>query len=131
MVQLVVGLNRDTKDKQLSGSIELEAMLLMVGLKRDTRDRSKARKQNVAFFKAGNLHRQGIAGQKRRHNVSLGSCRRALGARGGQPELGSVTETITLDSDSSDNESLQEMEEKLARMLERKFKRRGGHDSLE
>ena len=84
----------------------------------------------MAFFKAGNCHKQGIAGQKRRHNVSLGSCRRAP-ARGGQAELGSVMEMINLDSDSSDNESLQEMEEKLARMLETKFKRRRGQDSLE
>ena len=84
----------------------------------------------MTFFKAGNCHKQGIAGQKRRHNVSLGSCRPAP-ARGGQAEQRSITETITLDSDSSDNESLQEMEEKLARMLERKFKRRRGHDSLE
>ena len=93
-------------------------------------ERLKARKQNVAFFKAGNCHKQGIAGQKRRHNVSLGSCRQAP-ARGGQAELGNVTEIIKVDSDSSDNESLQEMEEKLARMLEMKFKRRRGQDSLE
>ena len=85
----------------------------------------------MAFFKAGNCHKQGIAGQKRRHNVSLGSCRRAPGARGGQAELGSVTETITLDSDSSDNESLQEMEEKLVRVIEQRLKRKRGHDSLE
>ena len=38
-VLLVVGLNRDTKDKLLSGFTELEAMLLMVGLNRDTKDR--------------------------------------------------------------------------------------------
>ena len=80
----------------------------------------------MTFLKARNCHKQGIAGQKRKHNVSLGSCRPAP-ARGTR----SITETITLDSDSSDNESLQEMEEKLARMLERKFKRRRGHDSLE
>ena len=92
--------------------------------------RLKARKQNVAFFKAGNCHKQGIAGQKRRHDVSLGSCRLAP-ARGGQAEQGNITETITLNSDSSDNESLQEMEERLARMLERKFKRKRGHKSLE
>ena len=42
-----------------------------------------------------------------------------------------VTEIIKVDSDSSDNESLQEMEEKLARMLEMKFKRRRGQDSQE
>ena len=84
----------------------------------------------MAFFKAGNCHKQGIAGQKRRHNVSLGSCRQAP-ARGGQAELGSVMEIIKVDSDSSDNESLQEMEKKLARMLETKFKRRRGQDSLE
>ena len=94
-------------------------------------ERTKARKPNVAFFKAGNLHRPGIASQERRHNVSLGSRRRALGARGGQAEIGNVTKTITLDSYSSDNESLKEMEEKLARMLETKFKRRRGQDSLE
>ena len=94
-------------------------------------ERLKARKQNVAFYKAGNCrHKQGIAGQKRRHTASLGSCRPAP-ARGGQAESGRVTEIIKVDSDSSDNESLQEMEEKLARMLEMKFKRRRGQDSLE
>ena len=39
MVQLEAGLNRDTQVKQLSGSIELEAVLLMVGLNRDMGDR--------------------------------------------------------------------------------------------
>ena len=63
-------------------------------------------------------------------NASLGSCRPAP-ARGGQAESGRVTEIIKVDSDSSDNESLQEMEERLARMLEMKFKRRRGQDSLE
>ena len=92
-------------------------------------ERLKARKQNVAFFKVGNCHKQGIAGQKRRHNVSLGSCRPAP-ARGGQAEQGSITETITLDSNSSDNESLQEMEEKLVRMIEQRLKRKRGHDSI-
>ena len=38
MVQLEAGLNRDTQVKQLSMSIELEA-LLIGGLNRDTRDR--------------------------------------------------------------------------------------------
>ena len=37
-VLLVMGLNRDTKDK-LSGFAQLEAMLLAVGLNRDTKDR--------------------------------------------------------------------------------------------
>ena len=84
----------------------------------------------MTFFKAGNCHKRGITGQKRRHNASLGSCRPAP-ARGSQAEQRSITETITVESDSSDNESLQEMEEKLARMLEMKFKRRRGQDSLE
>ena len=35
------------------------------------------------------------------------------------------------ESDSSDNESLQEMEEKLVRMIEQRLKRKRGHDSLE
>ena len=39
MVQLEAGLNRDTQVKQLSGSIELEAVLLLVGLNRDMGDR--------------------------------------------------------------------------------------------
>ena len=86
-----------------------------------------ARGQNVIFFKAGNFHKRG---KKRRHNVSLGSCRPAL-ARASQTEQRNITETITVELDSSDNESLQEMEEKLARMLEMKFKRRRGQDSLE
>ena len=86
-----------------------------------------ARRQNVTFFKAGSCHKRG---KKRRNNVSLGSCRPAP-ARTSQAEQRSITETITVESDSSDNESLQEMEEKLARMLEMKFKRRRGHDSLE
>ena len=67
-------------------------------------ERSQARagtRQNVGFFKAGNLHRPGMASQERRHKVSLGSRRRALGARGGQARQGSVMETITLESDSS------------------------------
>ena len=64
-----------------------------------------ARGQNVTFFKAGSCHKRGIAGKKRRHNASLGSCRPAP-ARGSQAEQRSITETITLESDSSDNESL-------------------------
>ena len=96
-----------------------------------------ARGKNVTFFKAGNCYKagscykRGIAG-KRRHNALTGSSIPAL-ARGSKAGKRSITETITLDqSDSSDNdESLQEMEEKLARMLEMKFKRRRGHDSLE
>ena len=97
-------------------------------------ERSQARagiRQNVTFFKAGNLHRPGMASQERRHKVSLGSRRRAPGAREGQAGQGSVIETITLESDSSDNESLQEMEEKLVRMIEQRLKRKRGHDSLE
>ena len=38
IVQLVVGLNRGTKDK-LSRFVQLEAVLLVVGLNRDTKDR--------------------------------------------------------------------------------------------
>ena len=60
-------------------------------------ERLKARKQNVAFYKAGNCrHKQGIAGQKRRHTASLVSCRPAP-ARGGQAESGRVTEIIKVD----------------------------------
>ena len=97
-------------------------------------ERSQARagiRQNVTFLKAGNLHRPGMASQERRHKVSLGSRRRAPGAREGQAGQGSVIETITLESDSSDNESLQEMEEKLVRMIEQRLKRKRGHESLE
>ena len=67
---------------------------------------------------------------KRRHKATTGSSTPALalGSRAGKRR---ITETITLEnSDSSDSdESLQEMEEKLARMLEMKFKRRKGPDS--
>ena len=86
------------------------------------------RKQNVAFHKVGNCRQ--TAGQKRRHTASLGSCRPTL-AREGQAESGRVTEIIKVDSDSSDGESLEEMEERLARMLQMKSKRRRGEDSLE
>ena len=39
-------------------------------------------------------------------------------------------ETVTLESDS-DNESLEEMEEKLVRMIEQRLKRKRSHNSLE
>ena len=66
---------------------------------------------------------------KRRHKATGSSTPAlALGSRAGKRR---ITETITLEkSDSSDSdESLQEMEAKLARMLEMKFKRRKGPDS--
>ena len=95
----------------------------------------KGRDKNVTFVKAGNCYKagckRGIVG-KRRHNAVTGSSTPAL-ARGSKAGKRSFTETITLDkSDLSDSdESLQEMEEKLARMLEMKFKRRRGPDSLQ
>ena len=84
----------------------------------------------MGFFKAGNLHRPAMASQERRHKESLGSRRRAPGAREGQAGQGSVMETITLESDS-DNDSLEEMEEKLVRMIEQRLKRKRCHNSLE
>merc|ERR1712002_64233 len=91
--------------------------------------RSQARagnRQKVGFFKAGNLHipaGQGVrvggmnmANKERRPKESLGSRRRAPRAREGQAGRGHVVETVTLDSDS-DNETLEEMEAKLARMI--------------
>ena len=105
--------------------------------------RSQARagiRQNVGFFKAGNLHRpagQGVkiggtnmASQERRRKESLGSRRRAPGAQEGQAGQGRVVETVTLDSDS-DNETLEEMEEKLVRMIEQRLKRKRSHNSIE
>ena len=85
-------------------------------------------------MKAGNCYKagckRGIVG--RRHNAVTGSSTPAPtnGSKSGKRKL---TETITLDrsdSDSSDSdESLEEMEKKLARMLEMKFKRRRGPNS--
>ena len=94
----------------------------------------------MRFFKAGNLHKpagQGVrvggtnmANQERRPKESLGSRRRAPGARDGQAGRGHVVETVTLDSDS-DNETLEEMEAKLAWMIEQRLKRKRSHNSLE
>ena len=93
-----------------------------------------ARDKNVTFFKSGNCYKagcykRGIVG-KRRHNAVTGSSTPALvnGSKAGKRRF---TETITLDKfDSSDSdESLEEMEKKLARMLEMKFKRRRGPKS--
>ena len=104
--------------------------------------RSQARagyRQNVGFFKAGNLHRpagQGVrvgdtnmAHHGRMSGQALGSRRRAPGARDGQAGRGRVVETVTLDSDS-DNETLEEMEAKLVRMIEQRLKRKRSHHSL-
>ena len=72
-------------------------------------------RQNVGFFKAGNLHRpagQGVrvgdmnmAHRGRMSGEALGSRRRAPGARDGQVGQEHVVETVTLDLDS-DNETL-------------------------
>ena len=97
-------------------------------------------RQNVRFFKAGNLHKpagqaarsrcNNMANQERRPKESLGSRRRAPGVRDGQTGRGHVIETVTLDSDS-DNETLEEIEAKLAWMIEQRLKRKRSHNSLE
>ena len=72
-----------------------------------------------------------MASQQKRQKESLGSRRRAPGAREGQAGQGRVVETVTLDSDDSDNETLEEMEAKLVRMIEQRLKRKRSHNSLE
>ena len=84
-------------------------------------------------MKAGKCYRpgcnQGSVG--RRHNPVTGSSTPAPtnGSKSGKRK---ITETITLDrsnSDSSDEESLEEMEKRLSKLLELKFKRRRGPNS--
>ena len=92
------------------------------------------RNRNVTFVKAGKCYRPGCkkGNVGRRHNPVTGSITPAPtnGSKSGKRK---ITETITLDrsnSDSSDNEeSLEEMEKRLAKMLELKFKRRRGPNS--
>ena len=67
-----------------------------------------------------------MANHKRMPGEALGSRRRAPGARDGQAGQGRVVETVTLDSDS-DNETLEEMEAKLVRMIEQRLKRKCSH----
>merc|ERR1712030_246192 len=95
-------------------------------------NKGPVRKQNVTFVKAGNCLkagcRRGTVG--RRHTAVTGSSTQTL-VRSSKAGKRRLTETITLDkSDSSDSETLEEMEQKLARMLEMKFKKRRGPDSL-
>ena len=84
--------------------------------------------KNVQFFKAGRCHRLGCnkGHVGRRYNQMSGLITPAsTGKR-------KITETITLagsNNDSSDEESLEEMEKRLAKMLELKFKRRKGPNS--
>merc|ERR1712236_198071 len=80
------------------------------------------RNRNVTFMKAGKCSHKG-----RKHNQLTGSITPASTNKLGKRK---ITETITLagsNSDSSDTEeSLEEMEKRLAKMLELKFKRRKG-----
>ena len=84
--------------------------------------------RNVSFIKAGRCHRLGCnkAHVGRRYDRMNGLITPALN----MPGKRKITETITLagsNTDSSDEEeSLEEMEKRLAKMLELKFKRRKG-----
>ena len=92
-----------------------------------------------AGLRAGNLHRnsgQGVrvgdANIVHRGRMSgreaLGSLRMTHGAHGaGQTGCRRVVETVTLDDSDSDNESLEEMEAKLAWMIEQRLKRECSH----
>ena len=90
------------------------------------------RNRNVTFVKAGKCYRPGCnkGNVGRRHNQLTGSITPASTNKSGKRK---ITETITLagsNSDSSDTEeSLEEMEKRLAKMLELKFKRRKGPNS--
>ena len=71
---------------------------------------------------ANMVHRGRMSGSE-----ALGSLRMAHGAHGaGQAGRRRVVETVTLDSDS-DNETLEEMEAKLVRMIEQRLKRKRSH----
>ena len=106
------------------------AELAMQGCSTDSTGSGKTR--NVTFVKAGKCHRLGCnkGNVGRRHNQLTGSITPASTNKSGKRK---ITETITLagsNSDSSDNEeSLEEMEKRLAKMLELKFKRRKGPNS--
>ena len=90
-------------------------------------------------LRAGNLHRnsgQGVrvgdANIVHRGRMSgseaLGSLRMTHGAHGaGQTGRRRVVETVTLDDSDSDNETLEEMEAKLAWMIEQRLKRKRSH----
>ena len=105
----------------------LGADLAMQGC--STNNTEPGRNRNVTFVKAGKCYRPGCkkGNVGRRHNPVTGSITPAQ--KSGKRKS---TETITLDrsnSDSSDEESLEEMEKRLAKMLELKFKRRRGPNS--
>ena len=69
------------------------------------------------------VHRGRMSGSE-----ALGSLRMTHGAHGaGQTGRRRVVETITLDDSDSDNESLEEMEAKLAWMIEQRLKRKRSH----
>ena len=87
--------------------------------------------RNVSFVKAGRCHRLGCnkGHVGRRYNQMPGSITPASTNMSGKRK---ITETITIagsNTDSSDEESLEEMEKRLAKMLELKFKRRKGPNS--
>ena len=108
------------------------ADLAMQGCSTDNTE--PGRNRNVTFVKAGKCYRPGCnkGNVGKRHNPVTGSITPAStnGSKSGKRK---ITETITLagsNSDSSDNEeSLEEMEKRLAKMLELKFKRRRGPNS--
>ena len=83
------------------------------------------RNRNVTFVKAGKCFHKG-----KKHNQLTGSITPASTNRLGKRK---ITETITLAGSNSDlsdtEESLEEMEKRLAKMLELKFKRRKGPNS--
>ena len=94
-------------------------------------NKGQVRKQNVTFVKAGNCHKAGCRrGTAGRHTAVTGSSTQTL-ARASKAGKRKLTETITLDkSDSSDSETVEEMEHRLARIFDMKFKRRRGPDSM-
>merc|ERR1712055_814038 len=99
------------------------ADLAMQGCSTDNTE--PGRNRNVTFVKAGKCYRPGC----NKGNVGITPAS-TNGSKSGKRK---ITETITLtgsNSDSSDNEeSLEEMEKRLAKMLELKFKRRKGPNS--
>ena len=72
---------------------------------------------------ANRVHRGRMSGGE-----ALGSLRMAQGAHGaGQTGRRPAVETVTLDDSDSDNETLEEMEAKLVRMIEQRLKRKRSH----
>merc|ERR1712082_232096 len=87
--------------------------------------------RNVTFIKTGRCHRLGCnKGHTGRRYDRMHGLITPASANGSEKRK--ITETITLtgsDIESSDEESLEEMEKRLAKMLELKFKRRKGPNS--